>query len=129
MQPLFAFGRETEQPCVLVGRWVDCDDVRSVNVDLAEDLRQRLFAQLIRYAGIAPERPEVRQDTVGSPQPELIGLDSLTDCRAIQSTPRPGERIERELAGCQPRLELPSFDCDRLGNLGPEAPPTHHAWP
>jgi hypothetical protein len=43
-QPLFAHGHESEQPGVLIRRWVDRDDPGAIDIDLAEDLPKRVLA-------------------------------------------------------------------------------------
>ncbi len=53
---MFAYRHEPQQPGVLVRRGVDRDDLRTIDVDLAEDL-----AELIRHRRVAPEGAELRE--------------------------------------------------------------------
>ena len=59
----FPDGHEPEQPRVLVWGGVDSDDLGAIDVDLAEDFAQGFFPQLIGHRRVAPQRPELPQES------------------------------------------------------------------
>ena len=106
---------------------MDRDDLGAIDVDLAEDLAQGFFAQLIGYRRVAPQRPELPQDVPRAPEPELVGRRRGDLCRPIQPAPCPAERldaarlateaIERQLATARMAHELVQ---SRLRSLDPK---------
>jgi hypothetical protein len=63
---------QPEQPRVLVRLRMHREHLGSLNVDLGEDLVQRLSSQPIGNSRVPPQHPELRKSLASPPKPELV---------------------------------------------------------
>jgi len=97
-QPLFPDGHEPEQPRVLVWGGVDSDDLDAIDVDLTEDFAQGFFPQLIAHRRVAPQRPELPQES----REDRFGGGRAMSCG------RPSMRLGSSKATCSSPARLPA---------------------
>jgi hypothetical protein len=105
-QPILPDRDESQQPGILVGLRVGGDDLCPVDVEPLEDLPDRLFPKPVGNRRVPPERPEVREQLVTTPQAHLVRSALGHPSRALQPAPGAAERFDRDLARGELALQL-----------------------